>query len=57
MSAGVVSGVVKSEPEFVFELPGQMLTVGQHFRIAFASTKMQFPFARNKKGPLGGAET
>ena len=29
--------IVKSEPEFAFELLDQMLTIGQHFRIAVAS--------------------
>jgi hypothetical protein len=37
--------VVKSEPEFGFELPGQMLTIGQHFRIAFAFDHAWIDFA------------
>ena len=29
--------VVKSEPEFVFELPSQIRTIGQDFKIVVAS--------------------
>jgi len=40
----IVNGpvVVKSEPEFAFELPDQMLTIGQHFRTTVASDHFRF---------------